>query len=376
MTTVNYGMVGCGMMGQEHLRNLALIEGAQVSAIFEPDAGMREKSRALAPQARFVDSLAALLAHTTLDALVITSPNHLHAEQLLQISAASARGRALPVLMEKPACTNLADVERLRPLAKAYPAPLWTAMEYRYMPPIAAFIEQVKSAAVTGGTAMLSIREHRYPFLAKVGDWNRFERNTGGTLVEKCCHFFDLMRLIIGRDPVRVFASGGQNHNHLDEAYPEGQPDILDNAFVIVDFGQGQRALLDLCMFAEGSRYQEHISVVGPQGKVECFIPGPTRFWPEATLGPAPVAQLVVSPRAPQGPRTLDIPVDATLLAAGDHNGSTYYQHQGFFNAVAKRGPVEVSLSDGLKAVLIGLAAEHSAKTGEAVDLTQGPYAL
>ena len=230
-------------------------------------------------------------------------------------------------------------------------------MEYRYMPPISALLDQVRQATATGGTVMLSIREHRYPFLAKVGDWNRFARNTGGTLVEKCCHFFDLMRLVIGRDPVRVFASGGQNHNHLDESYVEGLPDILDNAFVVVDFGQGQRAMLDLCMFAEGSRYQEHISVVGPVGKVECFIPGPTRFWPEATLGPAPVAQLVVSPRSPQGPRTLDIPVDAALLAAGDHNGSTFYQHQRFFDVVASGGPVEVSLQDGLKAVLIGLAA-------------------
>ena len=375
MTTVNYGMVGCGMMGQEHLRNLALIPGARVAAIFEPDPSMRESCRALLPreaQVPFVDSLEALLAHVPLDALVITSPNHCHAEQLLQIAAV----KPLPVLVEKPACTHLADVARLRQLAASYPAPLWTAMEYRYMPPIAAFIEQVKSAGPTGGTAMLSIREHRYPFLAKVGDWNRFERNTGGTLVEKCCHFFDLMRLIIGRDPVRVFASGGQNHNHRDESYPAGRPDILDNAFVVVDFGQGQRAMLDLCMFAEGSRYQEHISVVGPIGKVECFIPGPTRFWPEATLGPAPVAQLIVSPRSPQGPRTVEIPVDPALLAAGDHNGSTFYQHQRFFNAVAKGGAVEVSLSDGLKAVVIGLAAEHSAKSGEVVDLRLGAYAL
>jgi predicted dehydrogenase len=369
---INYGMVGCGMMGQEHLRNLAMIEGARASVIFEPDTGMRDQCRVLVPEAKFVDSLAALLAEPALGALVITSPNHCHADQLLQIAAS----RPLPVLMEKPACTNLADVARLRKLTAAYPAPLWTAMEYRYMPPIAALIQQLHGAKESGGTAMLSIREHRYPFLAKVGDWNRFERNTGGTLVEKCCHFFDLMRLIIGRDPVRVFASGGQNHNHVDERYAEGQPDILDNAFVIVDFGQGQRAMLDLCMFAEGSRYQEHISVVGPVGKVECFIPGPTRFWPEASLGPAPVAQLIVSPRRPQGPRTLEIPVDAALLAAGDHNGSTFYQHQGFFNAVAHGGPVEVSLDDGLKAVVIGLAAERSAKTGEAVDLTRGAYAL
>ena len=36
--TIKYGMLGCGMMGHEHLRNLALIDGAQVVAIAEPDA--------------------------------------------------------------------------------------------------------------------------------------------------------------------------------------------------------------------------------------------------------------------------------------------------------------------------------------------------
>jgi hypothetical protein len=51
---------------------------------------------------------------------------------------------------------------------------------------------------------MLSIREHRFPFLTKVGDWNRFSENTGGTMVEKCCHFFDLMRLITRSEAVRV----------------------------------------------------------------------------------------------------------------------------------------------------------------------------
>ena len=38
--TVNYGLIGCGMMGREHIRNIALIPGARVAAIFEPDAAM------------------------------------------------------------------------------------------------------------------------------------------------------------------------------------------------------------------------------------------------------------------------------------------------------------------------------------------------
>ena len=60
------------------------------------------------------------------------------------------------------------------------------------------------------------------------------------------------MRLILDQDPVRVFATGGQACNHLDEHYPQGTPDILDHGLVIVEFDGGARATLDLCMFAEG----------------------------------------------------------------------------------------------------------------------------
>ncbi len=370
--TLRYGMLGCGMMGQEHLRNIALLPHAQAVAIYEPDADMRAAALALAPQARAVDSVEALINAPDVQALVITSPNFCHADQLLAIAAR----RPLPVLVEKPACTNLAAVASLRALAHQSTQPIWTAMEYRYMPPIAELVRQVHAQEATGEAVMLSIREHRYPFLEKVGDWNRFNHNTGGTLVEKCCHFFDLMRLIMQADPLRLYASGGQNHNHLDERYPDGQPDILDNAMVVLDFPGGRRAMLELCMFAEGSRYQEEICVVGARGKIECKVPGPTRFWPTDTLGAPPVAQLIVSPRQPAGPRVLDIPVDPQLLAAGDHNGSTFYQHQKFLAMLQGQGQVEVSLADGLAAVVIGLAAEHSAHTGQVVDLTAGPWSI
>ena len=53
------------------------------------------------------------------------------------------------------------------------------------------------------------------------------------------------MRLILDQDPVRVFATGGQACNHLDERYAEGTPDILDHGLVIVEFDGGARATLD-----------------------------------------------------------------------------------------------------------------------------------
>jgi predicted dehydrogenase len=215
---------------------------------------------------------------------------------------------------------------------------------------------------------MLTIREHRFPFLDKVGFWNRFNATSGGTLVEKCCHFFDLMRLATGAEPVRIMASGGQAVNHLNERYDDKAPDIWDNAYTLVDFDNGARAMLELCMFAEGSKYQEHLSAVGPRGKIEALVPGPTRFWPER-LGPAPVPKVVLSPRDPSGEEVLDVPVDPTLLDAGDHNGSTFYQHRRFLDVVQSGGRVEVTLEDGARAVAMGLAAQRSAETGEAVRL-------
>jgi predicted dehydrogenase len=238
-------------------------------------------------------------------------------------------------------------------------------MEYRYMPPVAELRRAVEAGEI-GRLRMFAIREHRFPFLEKVGDWNRFNARTGGTLVEKCCHFFDLMRLVTGSEPRRVYASGAADVNHRDERYAGRVPDILDNALVVVDFENGVRAALDLCMFAEGSYFQEEIAATGDLAKIEAFIPGPARFWPG---GMERESEIVFSPRQPKGPQKRAVPVDHAVLQAGDHHGSTYFQHLGFRRAMLEGGAVDVSLADGIQAVRMGLAAEASARTGQAVTL-------
>ena len=364
MDTVNYGLIGCGMMGREHILNINLLPKGRVSVVYDPVTELAESAATLAQEAHVAGSLDELLAYEHLDAVVIVSPNYLHVQQLQEIVAK----RPIPILCEKPLYTDPADAAVLDALFKDYPHPVWVAMEYRYMPPVAALIAQ--AAQATGGIKMLTIREHRFPFLPKIGDWNRFNAKTGGTLVEKCCHFFDLMRLILDDEPVRVMASAGQSMNHLDERYNGEVPDIWDNGYVILDFAKGARAMLELCMFAEGSKFQEEISAVGPKGKIEALVPGPGRFWPKL-LGDPPVPQMIISPRAPKGPYVSEIPVDPALLEAGDHNGSTFYQHQRFNAVVRGEGEVEVTLADGAKAIAIGLAAQKSAELGQAVTLPQ-----
>src|SRR5262249_47876031 len=162
------------------------------------------------------------------DAVVIATPNFSHFDVLQDVLRTRKH-----VLVEKPLCTEVEHCRRIAAAAAAHPAVIWVGMEYRYMRPVARLIDAVTAGHV-GRLWMVAIREHRLPFLPKVDNWNRFNRNTGGTLVEKCCHFFDLMNLITGQRPERVYASGGRDVNHLDESYGGQTPDILDNAYTVV----------------------------------------------------------------------------------------------------------------------------------------------
>jgi predicted dehydrogenase len=350
---LRYGVIGTGMMGIEHLKNLALVPGAEVVAFADPHAESRRRARLVVGEgpAAHADHRA-LLDDPRVEAVVIATPNHTH-RAVLEDAFATRKH----LLVEKPLCTTLSDARWAAERAARHPGVVWTAMEYRYMPPVTRLLDEVRSGAI-GRLRMLAIREHRFPFLPKVGHWNRFARNTGGTLVEKCCHFFDLMRLAVASEAVRVYASGAMDVNHLDERYDGKTPDILDNAYVIVDFANGVRALLDLCMFAEGSRNQEEIAATGELGKVECFLPE---------------SSVVIGRRSPRQIERFLVPVEERLLAAGFHHGSTYYEHERFFAAVTRGAPVEVTAEDGLAAVEIGLAAEQSVREARPIALGSTP---
>lgn len=350
---LRYGILGTGMMGHEHIRMIRLLPDAEVAAFADPNPGSRWWTRQLLgeahPAAEFTDP-EELLRCAELDAVVVATPNHTHRAVMEAVFASGCH-----VLVEKPLCTTVEDARFVAERAAAHPGVVHVGMEYRYMPPFQRLLEELRAGTV-GRLRMLAIREHRFPFLPKVGHWNRFARHTGGTLVEKCCHFFDLMRLVVGAEPRRVYASGAQDVNHLDESYDGEVPDILDNAFVVVDFHGGARALLDLCMFAEGAENQEEIVATGDAGQVSCRVPA---------------SDVVIGRRQPRKVETVHVPVDERILAAGGHHGSTYYEHVAFQRAIREGGAPEVTAEDGLRAVAMGVAAERSAAERRPVDMTE-----
>ena len=349
---IRYGVIGTGMMGLEHINNVNAIDGAHVVAISDPNPQSRRfgmKTARISDEMAFSDHRD-LLAAGVCDAVVVVTPNFTHADIMEDVLAYND----MHVMVEKPLGTTVDECRRILKAAEGHRGVVWMGLEYRYKPPIEALIHEVQAGAV-GNIKMIAIREHRFPFLDKVGDWNRFNRNTGGTMVEKCCHFFDLMALIAESQPVRVYASGAQDVNHLHELYDGETPDLIDNAYVIVDFENGIRAMLDLCMFAEGSRNEQELAVTGDVGKVESFVP-------EAVMRVGRRAERTVVER----------PVsDDHVAFHGLHEGASYLEHLDFVAAIRDSTPPKVTLEDGLLAVAVGQAAQLSIDEGRPVLMTE-----
>ena len=335
---IRYGVIGCGSMGREHIENLKALEGSVVTALADTHPASRDAAAALlgeaATQPTVFESYQDLLASNLCDAVIIATPNFTHAQVMRD-----ALPTDLHLLIEKPLCTTLEDCTDLLERAQGRKAIVWVAQEYRYMPPVAEMIRIAHEGGV-GTLHQVAIREHREPFYPKVGDWNRFSVNTGGTLVEKCCHYFNLMEFILKEPATRVFASGGQRVNHLDEDYGGLRPDILDSAYV----------------------------VVGDEGKLESLIPslvlrhGRREDWGKRTVWGEPSG-------SGRGVSTRRV-WDTNIKYAGQHFGASYIEHQRFANAIRNGLPPEVTLADGMRCVAVGLAAHRSIATGRAIDMS------
>ncbi|MDA0630662.1 MAG: Gfo/Idh/MocA family oxidoreductase, partial [Proteobacteria bacterium] len=260
-----YGVIGTGMMGREHLRAILQLDQAVITGICDsrPESlALAEAEfavRGLAPPTRFASAEAMALAEQV-DALFICTPNFTHRAVFDQVAPSGK-----PVFLEKPMATTLADALYLAEQCRHYPAPIQVGMQYRFKSQYQLALNALAAGNI-GAVHMISLCEYRPPFLGKVNEWNKFTEYSGGTLVEKCCHYFDLLNRIAGSLPARVYASGGRAVNFLDFEREGKRSDIDDHAMVIVEYENGIRGQFTLNMFAR--ELYEELIVGGAHGMI------------------------------------------------------------------------------------------------------------
>jgi predicted dehydrogenase len=235
------GFIGLGAMGLSHVRSICRLCGdkAEVAALCDMSQANLGSALEAAPAAKAFRDPRELI-DSPLDAVFVSTPNFTHAQLA---SAILAAGKHL--FLEKPCGITAEECHRVLAAANRSRRLVMLGHELRYSP----YFQRIKDlveAGEIGAPRMVWTREFRGPFQKKVGDWIQDDRSSGGCLVDKNCHHFDMMNWWVGARPRRVSAFGGCAVNRVIE----GEHQVHDHATVSFEYANGVRGTLHLCMFA------------------------------------------------------------------------------------------------------------------------------
>ena len=198
------GFLGLGAMGLSHVHSIRKLAGdkAEIIALCDLSEINLQKGIEAAPGAK-VYQAANDLIQAPLDAIIVSTPNFTHAHLASDILAAGKH-----LFLEKPCGITSAECYQVLKVANASDRVLMLGHELRYSP----FFQKVKDlvdAGEIGAPRMVWTREFRGPFQIKAGNWIQDDRRSGGCLVDKNCHHFDMMNWWVGARPKSVSAFGG-----------------------------------------------------------------------------------------------------------------------------------------------------------------------
>ncbi|MCP4167401.1 MAG: Gfo/Idh/MocA family oxidoreductase [Chloroflexi bacterium] len=351
-----FNVIGTGINGTEHIR-VTLMEGrATIHGIFDPNPGSIEMAQTAfkesEPEKELVvyASLEAACNDPAVDGLIIATPNYTHLD-VLRVAARSGKH----ILLEKPMATTIQDAYAIMQIAKSYPAVLQIGLQYRYKSMYHEAIQEALFRQTVGEINMVSIVEHRIPFLDKVSQWNKFSQYSGGTLVEKCCHYFDLLNMFAQARAEKVYATGSQAVNFIAFEHDGRRSDILDSALVIVDYANSVRASFNLCMFAPG--FYEEIAICGDEGRIKAYE--------EETLLPTfrPTTYMEIM-RGEDKPSRIIQPCYPKPIEESGHGGATFFEHVHFIDNIEGNPTRTATVDEGFWSVVVAAAAQESIKTG------------
>lgn len=354
-----FNVIGAGMIAQEHMR-VTMLEGrAKIHGLYDVNANSIRQAKdmfhGLYPDHELVvyDSLESACSDPEVDGVIICTPNYSH---LAVVKEAIKYGKH--IMMEKPMVTTLEDALEIKKLAEDYQAVFQVGLQYRYKAIYAEAYQEVIKRQALGDVHTITIMEHRLPFLDKIDQWNKFSKYSGGTLVEKCCHYFDLFNYFAGSKPKYVYADGGQAVNFVDFEYEGQKSDILDHAFVNVVYENGVKCNFNLCMFAP--MFYEEITICGQKGRLRAYEN--ENYMPDKTN-----ETYLEIMTADHSPSRISTPMYPTTIQSSGHMGSTYFEHKYFVDNIEGKETQTATIDEGFWSVIIGIAAERSVRTGEKV---------
>lgn len=437
-----YAIIGTGSRARMYLDAMLgpYTSDAQLVAWSDPNPGRLDHYERLVRDAgedvphRFEPAaLSRTVQELGIDRVIVTSPDHTHDAYIV----AALEGGA-DAVTEKPLTTSEAGIRRIAEAVERTGREVIITFNYRYAPRNAALREVIAAGAIGEVTSVhfewLLDTAHGADYFRR---WHRDKERSGGLLIHKASHHFDLVGWWLGDTPTRVFASGGLRFYGAANARRRGlgaRPDrgttdsplrdafsldlrldpelralyleqehhdgyrrdldvfdegitIEDDLSLVVDYASGSSMAYTLTAHAPWEGYT--VAVTGTRGRAELSVvergtvlTGPDgRILTDPTAHPEgvepdrtrPTSERLVVQR--QFERAMEVPIP---VAVGGHGGGDALLLRDVF-----RGPDDdplgrtASWRDGVRALTVGLAGNRSLATGTAVlvsDLDLGPF--
>ncbi|HEY9338325.1 Gfo/Idh/MocA family protein [Kribbella sp. NPDC004138] len=222
-----YAVAGTGSRAQSYIRAILQDhpEEAELVALLDPNPGR------LAFHQRFVaelggselpqygaDDLEQMVKEQSVDRVVVTSPDYTHAAVVSRLLRAGA-----DVIVEKPLTIDADGTRQIVDAMNESGKSVVVTFNYRYSPRNSALRQLIQDGEIGEVTSVefqwvLDTR-HGADYFRR---WHREKKNSGGLLIHKASHHFDLVNWWIASSPKRVFASGGLAFYGSDNAAARG----------------------------------------------------------------------------------------------------------------------------------------------------------
>lgn len=331
---VKIGILGIGRIGKIHLENLCTrIEGVQVIGAMNPSVAGREYAKKFNVPL-VTDNAEEIITHPDIDAILICTSSDVHAEYITRIAKA---GKA--IFCEKPLDLSLDKVKQVLKEVNDAGVPLMLAFNQRLDP----HFQEVKQAIAFGKIGQLrSIHIiSRDPAPPPISYINA----SGGLFMDMTIHDLDMARYLVGDEVDEVYARG---NNLVDPAI--GRAGDIDTGYLMLTFKKGVTALIENSRQASYG-YDQRLEAFGSEGMIR-------------TENPMKTTNSLISNTGVHLSMNLDFFMDRYAT-------SYRLELEAFVQCLQQNTPMPITGEDGLKAMLIALAAKKSMAENRPVKLDE-----
>lgn len=200
---IRFGVIGLGNRGSKFAVN-SLISHPDIEVVCVCDENESHltafKERGIATFTRY----SALLQHADLDAVFIATPDHTHADIIMEAIKYKKH-----ILCEKPLDISLDKMQMVRDALIGYEKVFQVGYVLRYAP-LFYKAKQIIENGIIGDVLLVNGTDHvNYGGYAFFHDWHRLKSKSYSLLLQKATHSLDILSWLIGSKPVKVAAFGG-----------------------------------------------------------------------------------------------------------------------------------------------------------------------